>query len=98
MKKTKAVDTGSSVCLPIVLTSFLIIELFLFTWCRVQSVNNGYMLSHEKKNLRELAELQKSLTIELAHLKAPQMIESYARKKLALASPGPDQIITIKTR
>lgn len=98
MKKKKKPNAGTSVFIPIGLAGLLILELFLFTWSRVQYVNTGYQLSQEKKRFSELAERQESLKIELAHLKSPEMIEHFARKKLELVSPGSDRIITVKKR
>jgi hypothetical protein len=79
----------------IIFMSFFISELFLYTWCRMQNVNIGYEISREKRNRRHFVTLQSKLKIELAHLKSPERIAGIAKGQLGLATPGPEQIITI---
>ena len=79
----------------IIFMSFFISELFLYTWCRVQNVSIGYEISREKRNRQHFITLQSKLKVELAHLKSPERIAGIAKGQLGLATPGPEQIITI---
>ena len=79
----------------IIFMSFFIAELFLYTWCRVQNVNIGYEISREKRDRRHFITLQSKLKIELAHLKSPDRLAGIAKEQLGLATPGPEQIVTI---
>lgn len=79
----------------ILLMSFFITELLLYTWCRVQCVKVGYQISKETDNNQALFAMQNNLQIEIAHLKSPQRIEKIAKENFGLIKPGPEQMITI---
>ncbi len=70
-------------------------ELLLYTWCRVECVQTGYVITAERRKQKELQLLQNSLKIELAHLKAPEHVSRVARERLALAVPEPGQIVVV---
>lgn len=70
-------------------------ELLLYTWCRVECVQTGYVITVERRKQKELQLLQNSLKIELAHLKAPEHVSRVARERLALAVPEPGQIVVV---
>lgn len=75
--------------------SVFILELFFYTWCRVQSVKVGYDISLATARQKELLKLQKNLTIELAHLKSPQRLTEMAQSRFHLVVPSPEQIVKI---
>ena len=54
--------------------------------------NVAAQLSEKEKKLEE----QKKLRLELATLRAPQKIESIARKKLQMSYPESNQVIVLK--
>ncbi len=72
-----------------------IIELFFYAWCRVQYTNASYDLSRILGRQNRLLQLQKSLTIELAHLQSPQRLTELAHGRLDLGVPTPDQMVSI---
>ncbi len=80
----------------LVITSIFIGELFFYTWCRVQCVNLGYMISKTAEDQRSIRDSNNKLEIELARLKTPERIVKVAREKCGLQMPKPEQIITLK--
>ncbi|MDO9566496.1 MAG: hypothetical protein Q7J15_07135 [Candidatus Desulfaltia sp.] len=79
----------------LVLLSIFIIELFSYTWCRVQCVRIGYEITKETNNNQEIITLQNKLKIELASLKSPKRLAEIASCKLNLTRPTSKQIIII---
>jgi cell division protein FtsL len=61
-------------------------------WVRLQQIQTGYGLSHERREARALAETQKRLRLEAAVLKQPQRIERIARVRLGMTAPDPSKI------
>lgn len=86
----------STVRIWIVFMLVFIVELFGYTWCRVQCVETGYKIALEKKNHQRLTALQKDLKIELARLKSPDRIARIAKTQLGLAIPEPKQVVVIR--
>ncbi len=78
-----------------VLLSIFIVELFSYTWCRVQCVRIGYEITEEINNNQKIITLQNKLKIELARLKSPKRLAEIASRKLNLTRPTPKQIIII---
>jgi cell division protein FtsL len=78
-----------------VLLSIFIVELFSYTWCRVQCVRVGYEITKEINNNQNLITLQNNLKIELARLKSPKRLAEIASHKLNLTRPTPKQVIII---
>ena len=78
-----------------VLLSIFIVELFSYTWCRVQCVRIGYEITKETNIKQSLITLQNNLKIELASLKSPKRLAEIASNKLNLTSPTPKQVIII---
>ena len=79
----------------IIFMAVFIVELFLYTWCRVNYIDVGYDISKETRKQHELIALQNNLKIELASLKSPERIAKIARDKLGLKVPTKSQTITI---
>jgi cell division protein FtsL len=79
----------------IILMVVFIVELFLYTWCRVNCIGMGYDISKETKKQQELIALQNNLKIELASLKSPERIAKIAKDQLGLIVPSKGQTITI---
>lgn len=78
-----------------VLVSVFILQLFFYTWCRVQCVQIGYEIAEEANRYRKLIALQNNLRIELARLKSPKRIAKIAKYQLGLAMPTSEQTIII---
>ncbi|HUV50735.1 MAG TPA: hypothetical protein VMW78_06945 [Anaerolineae bacterium] len=78
-----------------VLLSFFIVELFSYTWCRVQCVGIGYEITKEIDNNQRIITLQNKLKTELASLKSPKRLAEIASRKLNLTRPTLKQIIII---
>ena len=75
--------------------SLFMVELFFYTWCRVQYVQVGLSLSAERRKQQELSTLENSLKIELARLKAPERVMRIAHENLGLQMPDPKQTIMV---
>lgn len=79
-----------------VFLTLFIMELFFKTWCGVQCIRTGYDVTSAKKQQQDLKHMQKYLTIELVHLKSPQMLAKIVEERFEqLAIPEPEQVITI---
>ena len=78
------------------LMSIFIAELLVNTWYRVQCIRVGYEISDIADQQAELIAVKKKLRIELERLKSPERIAWIAKERLNLATPTPEQIITIK--
>ena len=79
-----------------VLMSIFIAELLVNTWYRVQCIRVGYEISDIADQQAALITVKKKLGIELERLKSPERIAWIAKERLNLATPTPEQIITIK--
>jgi len=79
----------------IVLMLAFIVELFFYTWCRVQCTNVGYRISNLNTTQEKILERRKNLKLELARLQSPARIEKIAREQLGLIIPRQEQIIRL---
>ncbi|RLC28174.1 MAG: hypothetical protein DRH32_09455 [Deltaproteobacteria bacterium] len=79
----------------IVFMALFMIELFSYTWCRVQCIRIGYEISRATADHSEGLAVRNNLKIELARLKSPQRIARIARERLGLITPKPEQTIII---
>jgi len=79
----------------IMLLSVFIVQLLLYTWCRVECVQIGYEIGNEENNQREFISVQNNLKIELARLKSPERISEIAKNRMGLSIPAPEQMLTI---
>lgn len=79
----------------IIFMAIFIVELFIYTWSRVNCIGVGYEISKETKKQHKLIALQNNLKIELASLKSPERIEKIAKDQLGLRTPGKNQTIVI---
>lgn len=78
--------------------AILILEMFLYTWCRVQYLQHGYDIHALEKRIERLVNLKNELQIEQARLKSPERIMQIAIKQLHLKMPTPYQIIDMGTK
>jgi cell division protein FtsL len=76
--------------------ALFIVELFFYTWCRVQYTGTGYEISRARETRSELNTQQRSLKIELERLKSPDRIAKIAEEYLGLTLPSPEQMVTIQ--
>ena len=93
-KKTSARTIKTSTLILLVIA--IMIELFFYTWCHVQSVHMGYKITSQLKQEKRLRGLQEKLQLELAQLRTPERIIKIASNQLGLVLPDPDQVIVIK--
>ena len=63
-----------------------------YVWTHVHAVRLGYALSDAGERHQTLVEEQRALELDVAALKAPERLESVA-KKYGLAPPKPEQVI-----
>ncbi len=80
----------------VVVLAFLTLQLFVFTWSRVQCTTVGYAFTHEQEVHNELVSIKKKLIIEKAHLKAPDRISAIAQERMGLNIPEQNQILTLR--
>ena len=79
----------------ILLMGFFLVELLVYTWCRVQWMHISYNISQATDRHQRLMTDQSNLKIELARLKSPQRIEKIATQQIGLIAPSPEQVIII---
>ena len=79
----------------IVIMILFILELFFYTWCRIQCINAGYELAEQKEIYQNQIALRNNLKIELASLQSPDRIAQIAKKQLGLIMPTHKQVIII---
>lgn len=79
----------------IIFMLIFIVQLLVYTWCRVQCVNVGYEISRETDNRQQLLAIQNRLKIELERLRSPERIADIAVKRLGLITPDSRQKIEI---
>ena len=72
-----------------------IAELLFYTWSRVQCTQIGYEINRANETQQQRLRLQNNLKIELARLKSPARIATYARERLGLRMPTPEQTIIL---
>jgi cell division protein FtsL len=82
--------------LSILLLALFIVELFFYTWCRVQCIGTGYKISHELDQQKQLLMLQSRLKVETERLKSPERIAKIAREKIGLQPPNSEQVIVLQ--
>jgi len=73
--------------------SIFIMELFFYTWCRVQCTKMGYGIAQIQNQYQELNTTQYNLKIELARLKSPERIARIAKEDFGLVMPTPEQMV-----
>ena len=93
-RKQKAQARQVPVTAWMVLILIFILELFGYTWCRVQNVRVGYEISDARIERQELVELESNLKMSLARLKSPQRLAEFARKR-GLVTPTQEQKLTL---
>lgn len=75
--------------------AIFIVELFVYTWFRVQCTQYGYEISRATETRQRQITLQNNLKIELARLKSPERIVKIAKERFDLAMPQPEQIMSL---
>ncbi|MGD9329661.1 MAG: hypothetical protein PVJ53_00030 [Desulfobacterales bacterium] len=93
-KKAPNLSQGMKTIWLVIMLVF-IMELFAYTWCRVQCVRIGYEIATQRRNYDQQRTIRKNLAIELARLKAPKRIEALGRQ-LGLAPPTTRQIVVME--
>ncbi len=91
MIETREKNTG----IWIVILLIFLVELFFFTWCRVQCVGTEYKISEENIKFKNLSSLQNHLIIERAQLRSPQRLLKFAEDNLNLTPLTPTQTFII---
>ena len=76
------------------LTIFVMAELLVYSWCRVEYVQTGYELSEARQEYHRLVALNQKLKVEKAQLKSPERIKHLARKQ-GLVIPAPGQVVVL---
>lgn len=78
----------------IALMVFLMAELLVYTWCRVQYVRTGYEVTEATNEHERLMELHMKLQVEGARLRSPERVMRIARQR-GLVMPDPKQVVVI---
>jgi cell division protein FtsL len=73
---------------------FLLAELLVYTWCRVQYVRTGYEINEATKERQSLMELERKLQVEGARLRSPERVMRIAEER-GLVMPDANQVVVI---
>ena len=97
MKRRKITKkTYRRTALSLLLLALFIMELFFYTWCRVQCTNTGYKISYERDQQKQLLMLQNRLKVETERLKSPERIAKIVRDKIGLQPPNSEQVVVLE--
>jgi cell division protein FtsL len=95
MKKKRATTKTRPRVFPwFALTVFLMAELLIYSWCRVEYVQTGYELNETREEYHRLVALNQKLKVEQAQLKSPERIKDLARNQ-GLVMPNAAQIVVL---
>jgi cell division protein FtsL len=67
----------------------------MFAWQHFQCVRYGYQVEQLKAERANLEEQNHQLRLDQAALADPQRIDTLARARLGMVSPGPQQVIRL---
>ena len=81
----------------LLIASLMAVSLF-YVWSRIQVIEKGYRLSDLRKEQKELEELNRTLELETATLKAPERLETIGRTRFGLTRPQSNQVIFLTDR
>ena len=82
--------------LPMLVFIALLMGVALFyVWSRLAVVNLEYNISSLEVQVHHLQHESQRLRLEAASLRSPARIEDFARKKLGLRPPTPEQVIIV---
>lgn len=85
-----------NILLSLIITVIAISCSLFCVWSHIQVINLGYEISQVNTKSKELLQLNKKLKLEIATLTSPNRVEGFAKKKLRLISPRPDQLVIIE--
>ena len=69
--------------------------VLMFAWEHFQCVRHGYQLEQLKSEYATLEEQNHQFRLEQAALADPQRIDTLARTRLGMVSPGPQQVVRV---
>lgn len=77
------------------LISIVVIIALFYVWSRVAVVQTGYRLHHLANEYQQLEDQYRALKLEIATRTSPDRLGSFARKKLGLKPPKPNQVVIL---
>ena len=72
-----------------------LVQLLVYTWCRVQYTRVGYDISRACNERAHLQDVQKVLQLEMARLKSPERLSALAARK-GLRMPAAGQVVEVR--
>jgi len=88
--------TGLRVSTFILSLLVLVAVTLVYVWSHLHNTQLTYRIAEEMTVRENLMEENRRLKVEIATLKSPQRIESFARDKLKLQYPEREQVVLIK--
>ena len=70
--------------------------LFAAVWTNLETFRLGYQIESLQKQKESLAEKQRQLEMERARVSALARVETVARERLGLVTPGRDQVVFVR--
>ena len=96
MKKKAPQARNSHTLLWVLCVVMFTMELFGFTWARVQCLDKSYEIHQAQEEQKSLISLRQKLTIEHQHLKSLDRLKAIATQTMGLQAATQEQIITIR--
>jgi cell division protein FtsL len=72
--------------------AMLFLLVFTYTWQHFKAIEYGYQIEKTKRELNDMSEMNRALSLEYASLRNPERIDVIARQ-LGLVPPEPGQVI-----
>ncbi len=72
--------------------------LLIYSWSHLQVLEAGYRIEELGRELHELHQEERQLTLEVARLANPRRIDTLARQELGMVSPEPHQVERLEAR
>jgi cell division protein FtsL len=78
------------------IATILMTVALIYVWSHIHMTELEYQVAQELTSRELLAEEQAKLKVELATLRSPQRIETFAREKLQMVYPEREQVIILR--
>ncbi len=70
--------------------------LLSYTWLQLETLRVGYRIEKLERRTHELAQIERQLRLEAAHLAHPERLARRAHEELGLVPPAVEQVIFLE--
>ena len=72
------------------------VALIAYTWLQLETLRVGYRIEKLERRTHELAQIERQLRLEAAHLAHPERLARRAHDELGLQPPSVEQVIFLE--